>query len=288
MAFFHLLALLLALLAFPFGVARAAEESVVVAVEGAAEIGRGGVWTAAAAGAPIRQGDELRTGTEGRMLIAFDDGGALVLGRDSRLTIDEHSFETGEGAPRSLFHLAHGRLRALVGDAFQKAGAVYEIETPASVVSVRGTEFLVFHDEAAGASEVVGVRGEVEVYSALSWTKGAVVVKPRELTRIERGGFPSLPRALPERLFVQYLAGLDLFVGSGRRVSLLADHPLLTGRFVPPSERPSALAGPGGLGVQAPVDQPYERKNRGSVADVTRQPPIPALLPPSGGVGIDF
>jgi hypothetical protein len=286
MAWLRLITLLLPLLVLPFGTA-AAESNVVVEVEGTAEIGRGGVWTAATSGAAVREGDELRTGSQGRMLILFDDGSVVVVGKDSRLTIDEHLFEPS-GTVRSLLHLMQGRIRALVSEAFEGAGAVYEIETPTSVASVRGTEFVVHYDPVAGATDIVGVTGEVEVYSALSWTKGAVILKPRELTRIERGKFPTLPRALPDRLFLQYLEGLDLFVGGGQGVSLATGHPLLTGRSVPSEDRARAVPGPSAAFTGVPVDLPYERQNRGSVADVTIQPPIPALLPPTGGIGVDF
>lgn len=286
MAWLRLFTLLLPLLVVPLA-APAAEPSVVVEVEGAAEIGRAGVWTAATSGSAIREGDELRTGSQGRMLLLFDDGSVVVVGKDSHLVIDEHLFEPS-GTVRSLLHLVQGKLRALVSEAFEAAGAVYEIETTTSVASVRGTEFVVHHDPVTGATDIVGIAGEVEVYSALSWTKGAVVLKPRELTHIERGKFPTLPRTLPDRLFLQYLEGLDLFVGGGQGVSLVAGNPLLTGRSVPPEDRAGALPGPSTAFQGVPVDLPYERQNRGSVADVTIQPPIPALLPPTGGVGIDF
>src|SRR5262245_772776 len=60
-------------LLFCTGVAHAQEVGTIAAMEGTAELGRGGAWAPAHIGAAIQQGDELRTSRPGRLRVVFQD-----------------------------------------------------------------------------------------------------------------------------------------------------------------------------------------------------------------------
>ena len=121
------------------GVASAQEVGTVASVEGAAEIGNGGAWTAAATGSPVHRGDQLRTGTPGRMRVVFQDDSVLVVSESSFVTVNEQVFNPSTGKAKSYLELLQGKVSAVVGDYYNRAGNSYEIKTVTAVAGVRGT-----------------------------------------------------------------------------------------------------------------------------------------------------
>src|SRR5262249_31901961 len=135
-----LVVLVLPLLVAP---ARAQEVGTVAAVDGSAEIGRGGNWTTAAVGNPVHIGDELRTGRPGRLRVVFQDDSVLSVSDDSRVVVNEQMFDARKGTARALFNLLRGKITSVVSDYYHQPGAAYEVKTATAVAGVRGTEFAV-------------------------------------------------------------------------------------------------------------------------------------------------
>ena len=216
--------------------ASAQEIGTIAGTSGSAEIGRKGEWTAASVGAPVFQGDELKTAEGGQMRIVFQDDSVLNLASDSRILVDEQVFDPEKSPARSAFQLLQGRVRALVSEYYREGGSNYEIETATAVAGVRGTEFVVSFDPRASVTEVVGVEGRVEVHSILDRAARGVYVTAGEATSVREGEFPTHPPRLGEDAFKQVLDGLD-FVGTGRAGGLTAEHPILGGGEVPEPDR---------------------------------------------------
>jgi FecR-like protein len=245
--------------------ARAQEVGTIAELDGTAEIGRGGAWTAASVGAPIQQGDRLRTKRPGRLRVVFQDDSVLTLSDNSELVVDQQVFDPAQGKTQSTLRLLQGKVLALASEYYERARAVYEIRTKTAVAGVRGTEFAVYYDPRAEVTEVVGVHGRVEVHSVVDLLRRGAFVTPGELTSVAPGEFPALPAKLSDRNFRQYIEGLE-FVGAGRLESLTIDHPVLAGATVPqPDRAPAATAG--GLG-----EKTNERMLR-DASDILKAPP---------------
>src|SRR5262249_10645163 len=217
------------------------EVGTVAGLEGSAEIGRGGTWTAAAIGGPVQNGDELRTGTPGKLRIVFQDDSVLTLSNDSHVTVDKQLFDPSAGKIQSLMRLIRGKVSAVVSEYYQRPHANYQIQTGTAVAGVRGTEFAVKYDPSTQVTEVVGIHGRVEVHSVLDLVRQGNFVTAGELTSVSRGSYPTPAIHLNERNFQQYIEGLD-FVGKGIPESLSA-HTMVAGATVAAPERAPAGAG---------------------------------------------
>jgi hypothetical protein len=254
---------------------------IVASSEGTAELGRDGTWTPIAIGASVAIGDVLRTGRPGGLRLVFDDQSVVTVGPQTEVTVAAPFFDPTRTAPRSLLRLAAGKIRALVSEVYEQPGAAYEVETPTSVIGVRGTEFVIVYDPAAELTDVLGVSGRTAVNSVLDRARRGVVVNARELTQVARGGFPSPPRRVEDTIFRQYLDGLE-FIGAGQAESLTVGEPLFAGSFVPEPDRAEAFPapetateiGPGSVALDPPGSAPViEGEDAYFPTSVVGQPP---------------
>ena len=231
--------LLIALLLLGSHLARGQEVGTVAALEGTASIGRAGEFADAALGAPIQEGDELRTGRPGRLRVVFQDDTVLTVSDDSRVVIDEQVFKPQESNNHSLLRVLAGKVNAVVSEYYHRPGSVYEVRTTTAVAGVRGTEFITTYDALTEVTEVAGLSGRVEVHSVRDPASRGVFVTAHEVTTVTRGQLPTPPRRLSDTFFRQYMEGIE-FIGRGSAESLTVDHPLLAGASVPKADRATA------------------------------------------------
>jgi ferric-dicitrate binding protein FerR (iron transport regulator) len=231
--------LLVALLLCALPVA-AQEVGTVAEMDGTADIGRGGAWMPAAIGAPIQQGDQLRTGKPGRLKVVFQDDSVLSLSEQSLVVVSEQVFDPTISKTRSYFDLVRGKLNSIVSDYYSRPGASYEVKTATAVAGVRGTEFSVSYDPEDEITEVLGFSGKVQVHSLLDPTGPGVIITANEATTVAEGQLPTAPRRYNERFFRQQLEGFS-FIGGGRFESVTAGHPLVAGSTVPRPDRAPAV-----------------------------------------------
>jgi hypothetical protein len=110
-----------------------------------------GAVTVARAGAsqPIKVGDKLfqsdvvATGGDGSVGITFLDDSMMSLGPDSELALDQFAFNTTTHEGEFDSSLKRGTLAVKSGQLVQQTPEAMKIKTPAAVLGVRGTEFLV-------------------------------------------------------------------------------------------------------------------------------------------------
>jgi hypothetical protein len=124
--------------------AAAAEDVGTVKVSrGAARIERGSQRLPAAVGAKVRQGDVVVTGADGSVGITFSDNSLLSIGPDSRLAIERFAFDptTHKGAFEAS--LGKGTLAGISGKIAKQSPDAMKVKTPAALLGVRGTEFLI-------------------------------------------------------------------------------------------------------------------------------------------------
>jgi hypothetical protein len=265
-------------LALIIRVAWAQEVGTVATLEGTADVGRGGTWTAAALGTPIYLGDQVRTGNPGRLSIVFQDDSVLAVAADSQLVIDQQVFNPSAGVVRSLIGLLRGKLNAVVGEYYHQPGSSYEVKTVTAVAGVRGTEFSVSYDPLTELTEVVGVSGQVQVHSMLDPTGPGVLVRASEMTTVAPGQLPEPPHRVGQTVFRQYLEGVQFF-GGGRAEGLVASSSVRGGATVPRQER-----APGRMAALPPRHNPMERRDASSL--VGQCPAIVAAT--TGQLGIAF
>lgn len=121
----------------------AQEAGHVKVTKGTVQIERGGAKSPAAVGAPVQAGDVVTTGTDGSVGITFLDNSLLSAGPNSVLAIDRFAFDstTHQGSFESS--LKKGTLAVVSGKLAKQSPDAMKVKTPAAVLGVRGTEFLV-------------------------------------------------------------------------------------------------------------------------------------------------
>jgi FecR protein len=256
----------------------------VAQLEGGAELGRGGRWTAVAVGTAVDVGDVLRTARHGRLRVVFHDASVLVVTDDSRVVIDAQTLDEPRGAAQTLLRLVAGKVRALVGRYYTRPGSRFALRSADAVAGVRGTEFAMAYDAATGTTEVVGIHGRVEVHSVLDLAGHAVFVTARNITTVRPGRYPTWPEQLRDQLFRQYLEDLQ-FIGAGQPESFVAALPLLNGTNVPEPDRPAtagSLPPQASVPANAPGESPYDAR---TVGDLLQQPPAAVT---KGGISVQF
>ena len=116
---------------------------VVKVSKGAAFIQRGGQRLPAPVGAKVREGDVVVTGADGSAGVTFSDNSLLSIGPDSRLSIDRFAFDptTHKGAFETS--LGKGTLSGVSGKIAKQSPDAMKVKTPAALLGVRGTEFVI-------------------------------------------------------------------------------------------------------------------------------------------------
>ncbi len=112
-------------------------------VSGAAFIERGGSEQPAQPGDAIYPSDGLRTGANGRLGVTLKDDTRLSLGPNSGLSLTEFSFSPAEGRLGLVVRMARGVAAYVAGRIAKLKPDAVRIETPASIVGVRGTHVLI-------------------------------------------------------------------------------------------------------------------------------------------------
>ena len=123
--------------------AGAQEAGHVKVAKGAVQIERAGQKVPATLGAVVQAGDVVVTGADGAVGITFLDNSLLSAGPNSVLAIDQFAFDstTHQGSFESS--LKKGTLAVVSGKLAKQSPDAMEVKTPAAVLGVRGTEFLV-------------------------------------------------------------------------------------------------------------------------------------------------
>lgn len=129
---------------------------IVSRVQGEAQALREGQVAALGPSDPVAWRDTLTTGEDGRLRVALLDEGAVMLGENTNLTVDELTV----GEQDSFLRLTvDGPFRLLSGALHHKEGTT--IVTPVATIGIRGTD--VWGGEIDGAWGVFILSGQVEV-----------------------------------------------------------------------------------------------------------------------------
>ena len=111
--------------------------------QGNVNIERDGQRVAAAVGMKVRQSDTLVTGGDGSVGVTFLDNSLMSAGPNSVLAIDKFKFDSTTHVGEFDSTLKKGTLAVVSGKIVKQTPAAMKIRTPASIMGVRGTEFIV-------------------------------------------------------------------------------------------------------------------------------------------------
>ena len=137
-------ALFLALLPYT---ARAADPiGQVKTADGPVTVERSGAGQPIAVGDHVFQSDVVVTGAGGSVGITFVDNSMMSLGPDSRLALDKFQFDTTTHDGVFDSSLQKGTLAVKSGQIVKQTPEAMHIKTPAALLGVRGTEFVVRAD----------------------------------------------------------------------------------------------------------------------------------------------
>ena len=110
---------------------------------GTVRLERGSAARPAVIGDHIAQSDVIQTGADGTVGITFADNSMMSLGPNSRLSLDRFRFNTTTHVGVFDSSLRKGTLAVKSGDIVRQTPEAMHVRTPAALLGVRGTDFVV-------------------------------------------------------------------------------------------------------------------------------------------------
>lgn len=117
--------------------------AVVAQIKGGVNVERSGTTSTVAQGDALFTADVVRTGSDAAIGLRFTDGALIALGPDTVYAVDTYSFDTGDGRGDFLSTVERGSLSIRSGRIAKQGQDRMRVRTPASILGVRGTRFLV-------------------------------------------------------------------------------------------------------------------------------------------------
>ncbi len=131
------------------GFAQAQDVGQIKVAKGTVHVERDGSRLPAAVGMAIRQSDTLVTGADGSAGVTFSDNSLLSTGPNSVLVVDQYRFDSTTHAGKFDASLKKGTLAVVSGKIVKQSPGAMRVRTPAAIMGVRGTDFMVQVDEPA-------------------------------------------------------------------------------------------------------------------------------------------
>lgn len=171
---------------------------VLVRIEGRVEVLRAGSteWLPAVPEQSLDEGEQVRTGPDGRAMLSLEDGAVVHLDPDGEIEVGE--LPHAGGVMEFSIRLAVGRVLAALDRALHPRSK-FEIHAPTAVIAVRGTEFAVEAEPSATQTAVFEGRVGVASVGAGGEPGEAVAVGANEETMIRSRERPDRPGRLSAR-----------------------------------------------------------------------------------------
>lgn len=195
-------------------------------------------WSVAAKGAALNEGDMVKTASDGRMVLRFEDGSKMNVGNETELEITE--FILKKKSRSATFSLSNGKIRAVVNK-FSGHSSI-QVKTSTSVAGVKGTDFIVLNQ--GSANVLFGKEDSVEVTGD---DGKAVILTPDKMTENTTGSNPIEPVAVEPgsqlaevRTELEAMTDVDApveWAKAGRLPNLLARWNINYGHYLADSQR---------------------------------------------------
>src|SRR5207247_2568452 len=122
--------------------ARAEPAGKVLSADGDALVLRGSQILRLSRGAAVDSGDQIHTGTDGKVLIVFTDSGLVWIRANSDFVVDEYSYAQGR-REAAFFSLLKGGARSVTGLIGRRTRSNFRLRVPVATIGIRGTDFSV-------------------------------------------------------------------------------------------------------------------------------------------------
>jgi hypothetical protein len=136
-------AILFALLFASTATAQSPQIAQVETVSGQVYVQRGGARVTVKVGDPLFEKDTIDTGTDGAIGITFVDNSVMSTGPNSEVALEDYKFDSNNFSGSMLTDLRKGTLSMVSGDIARSSPEAMRVKTPAAILGVRGTHFLV-------------------------------------------------------------------------------------------------------------------------------------------------
>jgi hypothetical protein len=123
--------------------ATAAEIGQIKTSKGRVEVTRAGQTLPGSVGTRLQTSDTVTTGADGSVGITMNDDSLLSAGPNTVLSLDRYDFDPTTNQGRFNATLNKGTLAVISGRLAKQTPGAMTIQTPAAVLGVRGTEFVV-------------------------------------------------------------------------------------------------------------------------------------------------
>ena len=127
--------------------AAAAEIGQIKVAKGQVTVEREGQSVPATVGTRLQTSDIVRTGADGSVGITMGDDSLLSAGPNSVLSLDRYEFDPTTNRGRFDAKLNKGTLAVISGKIAKQSPGAMTVQTPAAILGVRGTEFVVSANE---------------------------------------------------------------------------------------------------------------------------------------------
>jgi len=154
----------------------------VLSADGDALVLRGSQILRLSRGAAVESGDQIHTGSDGKVLIVFTDSGLVWIRANSDFVVDEYAYAQGR-REAAFFSLLKGGARSVTGLIGRRTRSNFRLRIPVATIGIRGTDFSVVMcqrdcRDSDGSIAAKGLYGEV--------IQGRIAVTPLEDRLLER------------------------------------------------------------------------------------------------------
>ena len=111
--------------------------------QGTVQIERDGQRIAAVAGVHVLQSDSIITGEDGTVGVTLADNSRLSIGPNTVMSLDKYAFDTTTYKGQMDASVKKGTIVVISGKLVKQTPGSMRIHTPASIMGVRGTKFIV-------------------------------------------------------------------------------------------------------------------------------------------------
>jgi hypothetical protein len=176
------------LIAAPPAFAAAEKAGDIISVRGKAIVVRPSSRVKAKRRTPLWQADTIYTRSRARLKILFKDDSVFTLGSRSRLLIKNYiQHPESKKRNRSIYELADGKLRAVVGK------KRFRVTTPTAFAAARGTVFVTWYDSKMDRTGLAVIEGNVLVKNISEMIKGERTVKAGQMLFVPAHQPPGKP-----------------------------------------------------------------------------------------------
>ena len=112
-------------------------------VSGRVTIQRAGASVPVKVGDPLFEKDTIDTGADGAIGITFIDNTVMSAGPNSAVALEQYRFDSNNYNGSMLTDMRKGTLDMVSGDIAKSSPGAMKVKTPAAILGVRGTHFVV-------------------------------------------------------------------------------------------------------------------------------------------------